>query len=478
MASLKSAKPSNQADWVLRQGAATLVGQIVASIRERIDTGRLKPGDRIQSDRELAAEVGVARGTVRAAYDILAAEGLLETRVGSGTFVTEEAALPKTVNARPDLRPVIEPRNLPQPLVDHCPANMIDFRPCRPSLEFFPQQAWKRCVAVAASALPSADYGEAQGSEALRIQICGYLRRARGLAIEPDEIFITNGTVHAFQLLSALYLDSGSQVLVEDPGYRLAWQTFALSGAKIVGVPVDDDGLAVDRLPSLAGNAKFVYVTPSHQFPTGSRLSLARRHALIEWAHQNRVLILEDDYDGEFRYDVPPLAPLAVLSRECVVYCGTFSKTLFPDLRIGFVVAHKEIIAALSALRTVTEYAPNAIMQSALAAFIKEHHFERHIRKMRKVYAQRRAVLAEALNTECGRFALSGLNSGLHVVVRLSGSQPASDLSAKLAMAGVNAPPISRYSTDNSLPDDRLILGYAALQEASILVGASKLTRL
>ncbi|QJB69920.1 PLP-dependent aminotransferase family protein [Parasphingorhabdus halotolerans] len=333
-------------------------------------------------------------------------------------------------------------------------------------------------MADAAGAHPSSDYGCALGLSDLRNEISGYLRRARGLTVGPDQIIITNGTIHALHLLSSLFLNSSNQVFVENPGYQLAWQTFALTGAEIVPVPVDEDGLIVGAIPKDASRARFLYITPSHQFPTGSRLSLGRRRALIDWAHQNQILIIEDDYDGEFRYDVPQLAPLAALSNNCVIYCGTFSKTLFPDLRVGYVVANPAIITAMAKLRTMTEYAPNSIIQGALTRFIADHHFERHIQKMRKIYARKRMILSQAIEASAFPAKLTGLNSGLNAVVELKVEDSATVISRKLQAQGVNIPAVSHYAIENSVADNRLILGYADASEEQLFDGIQCLDKI
>ncbi len=286
---------------------------------------------------------------------MLLAEGILEARIGSGAFVSE-AARKTRHNLRPPNHPILEvPSFLLEPDVDLPAVAKIDFRPCRPSLEAFPLQAWRRCLSPADSATPSADYGEPLGHSQLRHAISDYLRRARGLTASPEEIIITNGAVHAMHLLAAIYLDKRSRVVVENPGYPLARQTFQLAGAEIISCGVDEEGLCVDRLPKKPTCVKFVYVTPSHQFPTGSRLSLSRRQALIDWADLHGIFVLEDDYDGEYRYDVPPLAPMASMDTHRVIYCRTFSKTMFPGLRIGFAVAPQPLIQLMAKMRTSTE---------------------------------------------------------------------------------------------------------------------------
>ncbi|MEM9574389.1 MAG: PLP-dependent aminotransferase family protein, partial [Pseudomonadota bacterium] len=296
---------------VLRKGLnrkkGQLSNQIVDQIREAIGDARLNPGDRLPSSRILARELDVARGTVTIAIELLIAEGFLEARPGAGTFVSEAAISIRGSEPNRSRTFSAIPKSPIEPDVDLPARAAFDFRPCRPSLELFPISIWRRYLSLAGSAFPSADYSDPLGDVRLRQTIVDYLRRARGLKAGLNEIIITNGAIHAMHLLSTFFLKAGERVVVENPGYPLATQTFRFSGAEIIPCPVDHDGLIVEHLPSRLDDIRFVYTTPSHQFPTGSRLSLARRAALIDWAEKRGAIIVEDDYDGEFRYDVAPL---------------------------------------------------------------------------------------------------------------------------------------------------------------------------
>ncbi|MCR9193826.1 MAG: PLP-dependent aminotransferase family protein [Hyphomonas sp.] len=330
-------------------------------------------------------------------------------------------------------------------------------------------------MSAAASRLPSSDYGDPRGDEVLRQNILDYLRRARGLSATSDQIIITNGSVHAMHILSRLYLDEATKVVIENPGYPLARQTFELCGAGILTCPVDENGLRTDDLPIGNHGVKLVYVTPSHQFPTGHRLSLERRRALIDWADENGALIIEDDYDGEFRYDVPPLVPLAALSPNSVIYCGTFSKTMFPGLRIGFAIANRAVIDAMAAYRTISEYAPNAPLQMALAIFIAEGHFEKHVHRMSRIYASKRRKVADTLKDMNSPATLTGLDSGLSVLMTLPSSMSASNLSETAAKNDVLVPPVSRYDISVTPANDALALGYASASEEQISIGIRRI---
>ncbi|MEM9058335.1 MAG: PLP-dependent aminotransferase family protein, partial [Pseudomonadota bacterium] len=402
-----------------------------------------------------------------------AAEGLLETRRGAGTFIASEAQrFRELATATTPLSALaIAPQETPD--ADSATAP-IDFRPCRPSTAAFPLNVWQRCLSSAGRRSLAADYGDARGEASLRQVILDYLRRTRGLAASLDNILISNGSVHAMQLAAACFLEPKQPVYFENPGYPLARQSFASVGGRIVPVAVDDDGLMVHRLPRRSARG-LVYVTPSHQFPTGGRLALGRRHDLLDWAIRQGALIVEDDYAGEFRFDVAPLAPLAALAPSHVLYCGTFSKTLFPGLRLGFAVGPSTLINAMAKRRAVTEYAPSAPTQLALTEFIDAGHFERHVHRMRRRYRKKRAQLCEALAQHADRARVHGIDSGLHAFVRLRQGQGAAELSRRGATKGVAAPPIGRYDVFPEPRDDGLILGYAAPESEQIAAGVAAL---
>jgi len=428
-------------------------------LREAIDRGELRPGDRLPPSRILAAELKIARGTVTNAIEQLLAEGLLEARIGSGTFVSEAAnwsnpEQSKQASSSPHM--LLEP---PKADIDVPVTAQTDLRPCRPSLELFPMTVWRRCVADAASAIPSSDYGDPCGDPLVRTEISDYLRRARGMVADPDQIIITNGAVHAMHLLARLYLDDSCVATVENPGYPLARQVLASTGASIRYCPVDEDGVVPGGLTNMNPAPSIIYTTPSHQFPIGSRLSLSRRRELVGLAEQFDALIIEDDYDGEFRYDVSPLPPMHTMAPERVVYCGTFSKTMFPGLRIGFAVAHSKVIEAMASLRAISEYAPSETLQRALARFIGGGDYERHILRMRRLYASKRKIVTEGLDSRRARTI--GLESGLSALIEIDPAVRVAELSAELLAQGIAVPALSRYDFTGKDHRNALVLGYA-----------------
>ena len=449
-----------------------LTCEIASQLRDLLGRGLLLGGDKLPGTRDLAREFGVARGTVVAALDTLIAEGLLETRRGAGTFVTPGCKLVARSDKGPREAP--PPARTITPDIDLPFAGRLNFQPCRPSMELFPQTAWRRAMADAGARRPSPDYGHAQGEAELRVAIAAYLCRARGLDVGADQILITNGAIHAMHVLAALYLTADDAVAVEDPGYPLARQAFAQTGARVVPVPVDGDGLIVDDLP----DAKLVYVTPSHQFPTGERLSLARRQQLIDWAIANRALILEDDYDGEFRYDVAPLPPMAAMNAGgSVVYFGTFSKSLFPSLRLGFAAGPRELIGHMANWRAVHDYQTNSTTQLALAKFIDNGQFEKHVHRMRRLYAKKRELLGDAIDASSLRARVTGTDSGLNALVRLDTPLSATVIADRARLSGLGVTPIARYGASSNIEDKALVLGYAALDEARIEAGIEALTQ-
>ncbi len=457
------AEAAFQLKWDLSPGQGPLSQQLCEQIRASIANGELKLGDKIPATRRLAKELGVARGTVSTAVEQLIAEGLLEARAGSGTYVAEDKPILEQVGTDATFR--VEPRRqYPAPAIDQVSEGRIDLRPCRPSLEAFPRNIWRRCLSAAATVMPSSDYGDPRGALTLRQAIASYLRRARGLQATTDQIIVTNGAVHAMHILASLYLDQRNAAVFEDPGYPLARQVFAMTGTRLHHCPVDDDGLITDTLPNRRQSVGLVYVTPSHQFPIGSRLSLGRRRTLIDWAINKGALIVEDDYDGEFRYDVPPLAPMAVMAPHCVVYCGTFSKTLFPDLRIGFAVASTAVIDEMAKFRAISEYAPNGPVQLALAKFIEDGEYERHILRMRRIYARKRKQVESALDNYA---QVTGIDSGLSALIDLN-DDSARTVSKRLARKGVIIPSLDQYQADGRSQRSALICGYAQPSEESI----------
>ena len=393
---------------------AAIYGALVRAIGE----GRLRPGDRLPPTRELGADLAVSRTTVATAYERLTAEGYLEGRVGAGTFVTAAAA-PRPTGRR-GTPSALAPRPgwtfLPEPTSGQTERPRHDFQVGIPDAELFPFDTWRRLVTseVRLRANCPGTYASPSGLTALREAIARHLGRTRGLTVDGDEVVVTNGTQQALDLVSRVLLSPGDVVAVEDPGYSRATDLFASHGARVVPVPVDAEGLVVDRLPA---RAALVYTTPSHQFPLGTAMSLGRRRELLAWAERRGAAVVEDDYDSEFRFGDRPLEPLHGLDTSGrVLYAGTFSKCLLPSLRMGYLVAPPSLVPALSAARQLADGHGVVVYQAALARFMDEGQLGRHIRRAAKVYAARRAAVAEGLERHLGDWLeLVPSCAGLHV---------------------------------------------------------------
>ena len=460
---------------LVRGTGVSLERQLAQAYREAILEGRLPGGSRLPSSRDLAATMGIHRNTVVSALEGLVAEGCLQSVRGSGTFVSADvqssAPLTRALQTARWLRAVPEPTALPRR------AELLEFRVCQPSTRDFPMDAWRRAWREATRTAPSDDYGPVAGEAAFREALAGYLRRARGLHCTAQEVLVTSGSLQAVQLIAQATLTPGTRVAFEDPGYPLARQVLEGCGADIVPIPVDEDGLRVDLLPVGVDAPHLVYLTPSHQFPLGGRLSLGRRQALLDWAHESDALILEDDYDSEFRFDVPPLPALASLDRAGrVAYLGTFSKVLSPALRVGYVVATPALLERLTRLKTLSDYCTSSLTQMALEQFIYSGALERHIARMRRVYAHKREALLEALQPLRDVSRVRGLEAGLNLFLECDPGLDLRRVEQDCAAQGVGITLVQRYAHRECL-EHGLVLGYGGLEVEQMGRAAKVLVR-
>ncbi|MFT2720156.1 PLP-dependent aminotransferase family protein, partial [Deinococcus sp. A31D244] len=339
------------------------------------------------------------------------------------------------------------------------------------------RRAWRQAWADAAREDVSGDYGDPAGTPALRAALAAFAGRQRGLGAQAEDVLVTGGTLHALNLIVRALLPPGSRVLMENPGYRAARQVLLDAGHEVIPVPVDVDGLIVnpDTPP-----ARLVYVTPSHQFPLGSRMCLPRRLELLDWAARFDALIVEDDYDGEFRYGAPPLPPLAALAAQTgaagrVLYLGTLSKVLTPSVRTGFVVAAPPLHARLVRARTLLDFGPPTAVQSALTHLLTGGHVDRHIRRSRRWHAQVRAALTASLDGLDGLAHLGGIEAGLHVCLHLHPSLPAPVVAAELATQGVHVSTLDTYTLGEA--PNALLLGHGGLSAAQASAGGRVITQ-
>lgn len=476
-------------------GGSTGTGRgIYRSIRSRIDAGALEPGERLPSTRALAADLGVARSTVVAVYEQLAAEGYIATAPGARARVAPGVRIPPRPGRQPadgPPRPApalsaygerIKALALPQrPVAD---GRHIDFLYGALADDDFPKLAWRRLYNRALTRRQRAlYYGATEGEAELRAELRGYLLRARGLSCTPEQILIVQGSQQAIELCAKVLVDPGDGVVLEEPCYLMARRTFESIGARIVATPVDDQGLVTSALPRT--RSALAYVTPSHQFPLGAVMSIGRRRALLAWARRHASWIVEDDYDSEFRYGLRPVDPLQSLdTRGCVVYVGTFSKALSPQLRLGYLVLPPALVKPFRHAKQLADRHAPVLEQVVLAELIRSGAYERHLRRLRRENERRRTALVEAISTHLGEAALvEGTDSGLHVVVWLGGvpMRAEAEIVARARASGVGVWPVSPlYAERTTFRRQRcagLVLGYAGLTTAEIQEGIGRLAR-
>jgi GntR family transcriptional regulator/MocR family aminotransferase len=448
---------------------APLYRQLYDALKQAILGGALAPGAQLPPTRDFCRTLSISRQTVLNAYAQLAAEGYLDGTVGRGTFVS--SLLPQ---AQPAAQATL--RGLSTRGERHASAmGRIRFhdRPPRafclgmPGIDLFPFDVWSRLEARhARRPAHHTGYADPAGYLPLRELLAVYLKTARGVDCRPEQIVITSGSQQALYLLAATLLDDGDPVWVENPGYRGAYGPLHACGARIAPVPVDRDGLSVEAGARLCPDARLIYVTPSHQLPTGVTMSLQRRLELLSWATAQKTWVVEDDYDSEYRYTGPPLASLQSLDRAgCVLYVGTLSKVLFPGLRLGYVVAPPGLTDALVAAKNVTDRHTAVLPQLVLADFIAEGHFGRHIRRTREAYAERRAALLAAIEAELSGFVEPGpADAGLDLCVYFKQAMDEQTVASLAAERGIDVRPLSYYASSLAPPTVRagLVLGFSA----------------
>jgi GntR family transcriptional regulator/MocR family aminotransferase len=461
-------------------GRSDLSGEIYRQIRQAILDGRLRPGERLSPTRELAAALRVSRSTVTVAYENLLAEGFASSRTGAGTFVSHhllEASRSATKAKRSPAR-ALGVRGVWQTI--SLPAVFaradFDFRTGLPDASLFPHRAWRRVVAHALRSreMTAGVYENPAGNRQLRAAIARHIGISRSVSVSPDDIIVTSGTQQALDIIARVLLEPGDAVAVEKPGYLPPKYLFKALGAQVIGVPVDGEGLIVEALPA---RARAVYVTPSHQYPLGVAMSLSRRRALLAWAEYNNAVILEDDYDSEFRFGGRPLEPLQALdSTGRVVYVGTFSKTLLPSLRLGFMVVPPVLREASNKAKHVTDWHTATLAQDALSRFIDDGAFARHIRRMSRVYGERYALVTTAVKREFGNYLdLVPSSTGLHVAAyaRRAAVDHVDAVSSRAFDLGVAVQP---FHVEGE-PQAGFMLGYGAIEAARIAEGLKRLRR-
>lgn len=443
-----------------RKSEAPLRRQIYTALKERMLDGRLAADEALPSTRELAGHLGVARSTVCEAYEMLIAEGFALSRAGAATRVAPGLLLDKAFQTTPT-----EPRIRRYDI-------QVDFKTGQPDLERFARYAFGQALSRAAQDMPPKWLGYAgpQGLPELRTEISAWLYRSRGISADPENIFITAGATQALHIIGdVLYKPEGS-MLVEDPCHTGLLQTLIDRGYRIVPAAVDRHGLQTELLPPCGIRA--VYVTPSHQFPLGGILPAGRRAALIRYARDCGCYVIEDDYDSEFRYGGEPVAPLYAMDPERVIYVGTFSKTMFPAMRVGYVILPRPLHEHWRALRTHTDVQNPPWQQAALAEWLRDRKFDRHIYRMRKLYAQRREALLRSLTAAFGGdFEPWGDAAGLHLAVAFPGKRFNASFEDFCLAAGLHVVPVAVHCIQSGAHEDKLLLGYGHLKPEEIEKG-------
>ncbi len=450
--------------------------QLAQGLRERILTGRISPGARLPSSRLLAEELAVSRVTVVTAMDQLISEGYAEGRHGAGVFVA--ADLPEEVlQAAPAAGPAVSDEPLPPPMP------MRPFRPAAPDLNLFPHADWAKLLervwrdpepALLADADPL-------GWAPLRRAIAGHLNQWRGITCSPHQVIITSGAAEALDLLARAVLKAGDPVYIEEPGYRILRRALALAGLHPVPVPVDDSGFDVAAGETAEPDARAAVVTPSRQYPLGMTMPLARRLELIGWARRTGGLIVEDDYDSEYRYQGQPLPAMMSLegAGDRVIYLGSFSKVMWPSLRIGFMAVPRGLVEAIGDVLAASAPRASLVAQPALARFMADGSFAAHIRRMRRVYARRQTALLRAIDRHLAALLFADpAPAGMHLIARftpeLAARMSDAEASARAEAAGITAVALSSFFA-GAAPEQGLVLGYAGFDEAAIDVAAKRM---
>lgn len=440
--------------------------QLYIGYRDAILDGRLTAGQRLPSTRSLAAELGISRMPVVLAFEQLLAEGYIASRVGAGSFVAPGLATPPPPRAPHGARR-LPPSPLPATADEPWLAGSGPFRIIQPAVDAKLARTWASLLARRArlQSVRQMMYGDPMGLPALREVLADYLRTARSVRCTPDQMMIVSGSQQALALSARTLLAPGDAVWMEEPGFSGARDAIALAGARVVPVPVDADGLDVRAGIARAPDVRAAYVTPSHQYPLGTIMTAARRLQLLEWARRAGAWILEDDYDSEYRYDNQPVASLQGLDPDQrVIYIGTFSKVLFPALRVGYVIIPHDLVPRFRRVREALDNSPAPLYQAVLADFVRDGHFARHLRRMRALYAERRAILVRSL--EAAGLRVSGDRAGMHVVLDLPRGTRDRDLATRAAAHGLWVAPLSACYTGRSRPG--LLLGYGSARAQDI----------
>jgi GntR family transcriptional regulator/MocR family aminotransferase len=440
-----------------------MLRQVYEAFRVRILSGDLPAGFKLPSTRELAVRLNVSRNVILEAYELLLAEGFIEGRSGSGTYVAEGALFPNFSMQVGNLHTSVSEGTV------QTETPMISFRTGLPALDLFPRKQWASVLQTVCREVSdrTLSYGDPSGDPEFRNVMADYLARTRGVIAKPDQIVITTGAVQAIQLIARLLLSSGDEALVEEPTNNELKSILSSTGAVLRPIPVDDSGISTSLLPRNS-SPKCVYVTPSHQFPLGGILPIQRRIELIRYAVHTGCYIIEDDYDSEFRFDGGPIHSLQSIDPDRVTYIGSFSKILFPSLRIGYIVLPPLLVDAFIHLKRLSDFQTPTLEQLALTRYIEKRFLHSHVLKMKKVYRERRQILVDSLEAHfAGRFRICGRSAGLHLVAEFDFPLP-ENLPERLLRENVFTTPLA---------ENRILVGYGHLSEEQIREGVNRIRR-
>ncbi len=463
------------------------------ALRTEILNGRITPGSRLPASRELARQYQLSRGTILAALDELQAEGYLEGRRGSGTYVSQilpehllpsQQVLEQKANGAPQMGPHLSAyATRVRPFKLQVKPENSAFRTNLPALDLFPTTLWAQLSGRRLRAASTRDLlgCEAQGYRPLRQAIAAYAHTSRGIHCSAEQIVIVSGVQEGLDLTARLLLNPGDEVLMEDPGYQGAYAVFNAIGARILSMPLDAEGAA--PMEADVRSCRLVYVTPGHQYPVGMTMSLQRRLQLLAWAKKYNTPIFEDDYDSEFRFSGRPLPAMQGLDHGGkVIFCGSFNKVMFPSLRLGYLVLPRNLVEVFACTKAMTTRHQSLLDQAVLCDFIEQGHLGRHLRRMRKIYEERFSILLEAAQQHLAEYLeIANIEAGLQTIGRLRIGPSTEGISAeavaqRAAMEEIDVVPLSRYCHTASIPEG-LQIGFAAVHEKEILPGVLKLAR-
>lgn len=443
--------------------------QIYIKIREMILSGELSAGEPLPSLRTLSRELSVSRNTVLTAYDMLVSEGAVYSIAGSGYYVS-----PGVKNTQIKAMGIKDQQTASLSdtvIIDQ----IINFDSGIPALDLFPREKWNRVVSRAFLDAPvsALGYDDPQGRPEFRKVLCNYLKKTRGISCSPEQIIITSRTKQGLSLAAKCLLSSESEVWMENPSNVNVKQIFSYHTDRIVPFDVDAQGIQPELFPR-NGKPDLIFVTPSHQFPMGGILSLQRRIALVEFARKTRAIILEDDYDSAFTYDTPLSNSLFELDHDRVIYTGTFSKVMFPTIRLGYLVVPEHLVPPVRELKRLADHHSNSVYQIALMRFIESGELDRHIRRMKKEYRNRRDLLIELLYDYFGdRVHIYGASAGMHIVAEFENAVFSEKQVSKLLAYGIYVVPVERHSIKKGSHANQIILGYAGLTKDDFIRGLS-----